>query len=147
MRQPKGQSVTGFFSRDFSDIKLTGLARSQFLIGHKYRFGQRTLGVWESRTQRVLYHLPVEAVVSVDSFSEDGCFVRVNWEGASLTLFTQDLIKRATLVEAQEIPEHLSVAAWAAVHYHGWQEALVHKSTGRHSGRWQDREGFSRPSH
>ena len=25
--------------------------------------------------------------------------------------------------------------------------ALVHESTGRHSGRWQDREGFSRPSY
>ena len=86
------------------------------MIGHRYRLGKPTLGVRESSERRVLHLLPVDSIVLVDSFSEDGRLVRVNWEGVDLTLFTQDLVERATLVEAHEIPERFFVTASSAVH-------------------------------
>jgi hypothetical protein len=86
------------------------------LIGNRYHLGKPTLGVRESSKRRLLHLLPVDSIVSVDSFSEDGRLVRVNWEGVDLTLFTQDLDERATLVEAQEIPERFFVTASSVIH-------------------------------
>jgi hypothetical protein len=86
------------------------------LIGHRYCLGKPTLGVRESSERRVLHLLPIDSIVSVDSFSEDGRLVRVNWEGVDLTLFTQDLVERAVLVEAPEITERFFVTASSAIH-------------------------------
>jgi hypothetical protein len=86
------------------------------LIGNRYRLGKPTLGVRESRERRLLHLLPIDSIVSVDSFSEDGRLVRVNWEGMELTLFTQDLVERAVLVKALEITERFFVTASSAIH-------------------------------
>lgn len=77
------------------------------MIGYRYRIAKPTVGVRESSKGRVLYNLPLDSIVSVRSFSEDGRSVHIDSDGVSLTLFTQDIVERTTLVKAPEIAESL----------------------------------------
>ena len=86
------------------------------MIGHLYRIKKPIVGIRETCKGRVLYTLPLDSIVSVHSFSEEGRSVGVDSAGVSLTLFKRDLVERATLVEAQEISESSSVAARLAIH-------------------------------
>ncbi|GEM_PF-3958884 len=81
------------------------------LIGRRYCFHKATLSVRESDDRRCLQMIPVDSIVSVSSFSEDGRFVWVDWEGARLMLFREDFVERTALVEALPIPERFLVVA------------------------------------
>ena len=86
------------------------------MIGHRYRIKKPIVGIRETCQGRVLHTLPLDSIVSVTSFSEEGRSVHVDSAGVSLTLFKRDLVERATQVEAPEISESSSVAARLAIH-------------------------------
>jgi hypothetical protein len=85
------------------------------LIGHRYRIKKPTVGIRETCKGRVLHILPLNSIVWVTSFSEEGRSVHVDSAGVSLTLFQRDLVERATLVGAHEISESSSVATRLAI--------------------------------
>jgi hypothetical protein len=75
------------------------------LIGNCYRFQKRTLAIRENSERRLL-HIPAGSIVSVSSLSEDGRFVRLEWEGTELAVFTQDFVERTLLVQVPPPSEH-----------------------------------------
>lgn len=81
------------------------------LIGRRYCFRKATLSVRESGHRRCLQMIPVDSIVVVSSFSEDGRFVCVDWEEARLMLFREDFVERTALVEALPIPERFFFVA------------------------------------
>lgn len=68
------------------------------MVGNCYRLTKSTVGVRESKQGQVLHKLLTDSMVSVHSLSEDGRSVQVDAAEVSLTLFTQDLVRFATLV-------------------------------------------------
>ena len=85
------------------------------MIGNRYRFERATLAVRESSERRLLY-IPAGSIVLVSSFSEDGQFIRVEWERDELAVFTQDLVERTVLIEARPPSENFFVAIRPTVH-------------------------------
>lgn len=95
------------YLREFIKYDKTALSGENILVGNRYRLSKSLVGVRESTQGQVLYTLQTDSVVSVNSFLEEGRSVQVDAEQVSLSLFTQDLIRFAELVEENASPNTL----------------------------------------